>query len=233
MNPSSKDPSSQSVKVLTESEIQQRLYGKYLRVKKKKVRPSVPPVPDVPPIPPLVMVEKALPVPENQPEWTGAEILAGELKNLRQELISLRQERELLEERLKQHAQEELPSASGEMELAGWHLIGKFLSVAVLLAAIAYPVGMRMLVASPPGIPDPSPYTVQVAVYDVKPMAQRSMGYLQTLGYPAFLMDIPRIDGKSRYRVYVGRFVTKQEAEMERATLAADPRFNDSFVRFQ
>jgi len=200
----------QCVKVLTESEIQQRLYGKYLRAKEKKV-----------------------PVWESEPEWTGAEILAGELKNLREELISLRQERELLEQRLKQRVPEELPPAPPELEPAGWRLIGKFLSVVVLLAAIAYPVGMRMLVASPPGIPDPSPYTVQVAVYDVKPMAQRSMDYLQTLGYPAFLMDIPRVDGKSRYRVYVGCFVTKQEAEMERLKLAADPRFNDSFVRFQ
>ncbi len=215
MNPSSQEPSSQSVKVLTESEIQQRLYGKYLRTKEKEILP---------------VRESVL---ESEPKWTGAEILAGELKTLRQELISLRQERELLEQQLKQHVTKELPLASQELEPAGWHRIGKFLSIVVLLAAVAYPVGMRMLVASPLGTPDPSPYTVQVAVYDVKPVAQHSMGYLQALGYPAFLMDIPRVDGKSQYRLYLGRFVTKQEAEMARRKLAADPRFTDSFVRFQ
>ena len=249
MNSSFQDSSLQSVKVLTESEIQQRLYGKYLSPREKKVpTPKVPlpvhppfvAVAPPPPPRPVVMVETVSSW-EEEPEWTGAEILAGELKNLREELISLRQEREQLEQKLK----ERVPVSYGAVSLAAselrisppesgtWHLIGKVLGVVVLLAAVAYPLGMRILSASPPGIADPSPYTIQVAVYDVKPMAQQSLNYLKELGYSAFLMDIPRRDGKPRYRVYVGRFVTKEEAETARARLSADPRFTDSFVRFQ
>ncbi len=223
MSPTTKGSSSESVKVLTESEIQQRLYGKYLGRRDEK---SAPPKP-ISPTP--VTMAKAVSW-EEEPEWTGAEILAGELERLRGELISLRRERESLEQQLTQRVQVSPPV---HRKSGAWRFVGKVLGVIVLLAAIAYPVGMRILTASPPGIEDPSPYTVQVAVYDVKPMAEKSLAYLQELGYQAFLMDIPRQNGNPRYRVYVGRFVTKEEATLERARLAADPRFTDSFVRFQ
>lgn len=239
MNPSFQQSSLQRVKVLTESEIQQRLYGKYLGRKENKVVPRV----DVQlrPVSQAAVVTTNVTSLEDEPEWTGAEILAGELKSLREELISLRQEREMLERRLKQRSQVSEGSIpppapkllSTPLEFGAWRLIGKVFGVAALLAAVAYPLGMRILVASPPGIADPSPYTVQVAVYDVKSLAQRSLDYLQGLGYHAFLMDIPRRDGRPRYRIYVGRFVTKEEAQMEQARLTADPRFTDSFVRFQ
>ena len=234
MNSLSQGSSVESVKALTEFEIQQRLYGRYLSPKQKKT--SAPSSAVSAP----ATVTKTVSV-QPDPEWTGAEILAGELKNLREELISLRQEKELLEQRIKQRTTVSVVPVSisapavrpTPRQSVAWHLIGKVIGGVVLLAAIAYPVGMRILVASPPLIADASPYTVQVAVYDVKSAAQRSSDYLKELGYQAFLMDIPRQDGRSRYRLYVGRFVTKEEADTERARLAADPRFTDSFVRFQ
>ena len=42
--------------------------------------------------------------------------------------------------------------------------------------------------------------------------------------------------GRKQFRIYVGQFVTRTEAEKERQRLASDPRFSDfkdAFVRFQ
>ncbi|MBI3333271.1 MAG: SPOR domain-containing protein [Candidatus Omnitrophica bacterium] len=204
-SPSQAQPSG-GLKILKESEIQDRLYGQYLGRKRKEA--------------PLVQ-----PAAGSAPEWTGREILEGEMMRLRTELISLRKEREDLLSRLT--SPQESRSRGPILSLAKW------VGLSVLLALLGYPLGARMIQAASPPMAEPTPYTVQVAVYDVRPMAERMQEYLQGLGYTAFLSGLPNRYGKVRYRIYVGRFVTREEAELERIRLTSDPRFSDAFVKLQ
>lgn len=190
----SQETALEGIRVLTESEIQDRLYGRYLG---RRPGPKGP----------------------GQSPRTETDLLSSEVIRLRRELLSLRQERERLERRLTQ---------PGSL----WNLLGKGLGILLLVIGIGYPVGVRLLQASPTG-PEPSPYTVQVGVYDVRPAAERALNHLREFGYPAFWVELSRRDGRPRYRIYVGQFVTKEEASLEREKLIADPRFKDAFVRIQ
>ena len=227
----SKNPQ-QAPRALSESEIHDRLYGSITG--KKKPQP---------------------PFPSSEGTWTGTEILSGELKQLRSELISLREEKEILQKQMLQieiprktvsnteavrTAPVETAAVSSRMGFnaggkQGWisHLFG----VLLLLAAAGYLFGVQKLQASPSMIgADPTPYTVQVAVYDIKNRADQAVVYLGNLGYESFLIDVPRKDGKPRYRVYMGTFVTQEEADQQRTRLEGDPRFKDfkdAFVRLQ
>lgn len=169
----------------------------------------------------------------NDSVWTGSPILAGEVQRLRSELISLRKEKEALATHLQKIQQSGLAesrvleTASG----AGW--FGRLLGVLLMAGALGYWISAGMLQASP-AAGDPTPYTLQVGVYDGPVMAQRAEGLLRELGYDAFVVESPRLDGRSRYRIYVGSFVTKAEARLENDRLAADSRFQDfkdAFVR--
>lgn len=210
-------------RALSESEIHDRLYGS-ITGKKKAAGSSAP----------------------SEGTWTGTEILSGELKQLRAELISLREEKEILQKQIwkietrretvsKTEAVRTAPVETVALSRQGWlsHLFG----VLLLLAAAGYLFGVQKLQASPSMIgADPTPYTVQVAVYDIKNRADQAVVYLGNLGYESFLIDVPRQDGKPRYRVYMGSFVTQEEADQQRAHLEADPRFKDfkdAFVRLQ
>lgn len=215
--------SEQSPRALSESEIHDRLYGS-IAGKKKTAAPSAP----------------------SEGTWTGTEILSGELKQLRSELISLREEKEVLQKQIRKietgrktvsntEAVRTVPVDGVGGARQGWlsHLFGVFL----LLAAAGYLFSVQKLQASPSMIgADPTPYTVQVAVYDIKNRADQTVVYLGNLGYESFLIDAPRKDGRPRYRVYMGSFVTQEEADQVRARLEADPRFKDfkdAFVRLQ
>ena len=81
---------------------------------------------------------------------------------------------------------------------------------------------------------DPTPFTVQTAVYDTLVPAQLAVQFLGEMSYGAFLVPVARKDGKMRYRICVGSYVTKDEADLERLRLVGDPRFGyfkDAFVR--
>jgi len=112
---------------------------------------------------------------------------------------------------------------------------GTVVSLVILAGMVVYPLGFRLLQASPASmVGEITPYTVQVAVYDVETLADKAVGHLQQLGYPAFLNASPRRNGKLRYRVYLGEFVTSQEAEEQRRDFLEDarfPNFRDAFVR--
>ena len=192
-----------NVRRLSESEIQDRLYGSYLG--KRRV---------VPPKPQQVRSEA---------EWTGSEILSGELRRLRSELISLRQEKEQLSVRLEQVNR---TASSGKSGFGIGRWITRSVSAILLIGAVGYLVGGRVLQASP-AMGDATPYTVQVAVYNGRQMAEQAERFLKELGYDAFLAEIPRGRSNSRYRIYVGSFVTKAEASRESQRLAGDTRFQD------
>ncbi len=234
MKETTKGSMSTGVKVLTESDIQSRLYGRYLKEQREEEYPQVS-AQSYQAVSPQVSSEAV-----SQKEWDGIEILSGELKRLRDELILLRQEREQLEQQLKRGGQVSLTrgeatSFRGAAQRPGrlWGFLGKFVAVLAMVAGVAYPLGVQLLQASPTMMMEPSPYTIQVAVYDVKPIADQALSYLQELGYSAFMVETPRRDGRARYRLYVGQFVTKEEAGLEKAKLAADPNFSDAFVRFR
>ena len=71
---------------------------------------------------------------------------------------------------------------------------------------------------------------MQVGVYDVKPLAQRFVDVLSREGHPAFLAEVPMRSGKPRYRVYVGRYPSKAEAEAQLHRLQQHPLLAGSFV---
>ncbi len=204
-----------SAKVLTESEIQEKLYGEYFGLRRKGHSPEPGPL----------ALEKEL-----DGAWTGSEILSGELERLRCELITLREERERLAQQLLHYEVQKAGNPSAP-KVSGW--VGAIAGIFILIGMFGFPMGFRLLQASPVLAPEPSPYTVQVAVYDIRRMADRGLNLLQELGYPAFLVEFPHQSGRSRYRIYVGRFVTKIEAEQERERLSVDPRFSDAFVRMK
>ena len=191
------------VRTLSESEIQDRLYGTYAGQKRKTASPS------------------------GDSAWTGSEILSGELQRLRSELISLRQEKERLCVRLEQvqiRPPAPVPAPKFQAGMVRW--FGRVFVLALMVGALGYLAGTRVLQASP-AVGDFTPYTVQVAVYNGRETASRAQRFLNELGYDAFLMEMPRTGGAVRYRVYVGRFVTKEEAAQESQRLASDARFQD------
>ena len=192
-----------AVRCLSESEIQDRLYGSYLGRRKKVVSQT-----EV--VPSLT-------------EWTGSEILNGELRRLRSELISLRQEKEQLSVQL-EHVSRSASAGKPGIGIGRW--LARSFSLVLLLGSIGYLVGGKVLQASP-AVGDATPYTVQVAVYNGRQMAEQAENFLKELGYDAFLVEMPRARGDSRYRIYVGSFVTKEEADRESKRLAGDTRFQD------
>lgn len=260
------NPLPEGLKPLSESEIQERLYGGYRGL---RCRPS--PLRDDPSPPKPALFHKKGRKEEGKREWTGAEILYGELRRLRSELLALKKEREQIRSQMRQVGppevrRSELGSEPGGRTInltdlipqggqapeapeignsarwvspqgrtpatpawrfwaAGWVLLVGFL---------AYPLGARFLQASPPVWEDSAPYTVQVAVYDVEFMAQRAVEHLRSLGYEAFRVGMRRQNGRSRFRIYVGSFLDRRDAEALRLRLASDDRFQDfkdAFVR--
>lgn len=278
--------------ILSESEIQDRLYGAYLG-KRKKPAPSAVVVPSD-----LIRREASSSVTFAQgsaqggaapaqggpapfqggpgpsqggadPEWTGLEILTGELIDLRSELLHLKDERERLTFRLNRLKRFQRSVFSlrqifigifkGLFLSAVWFLdqmdrwwngflhqesdlmvrpvsrrLIRLCALAILVVLVAYPAGAGLLQASPMGR-EPTPYTVQVAIYDVKSYADRAVMHLRGMGYPAFLREFLRLNGRPRYRIYVGSFVTKEEAQLQWKQLASDQHFEDfqdAFVRF-
>lgn len=203
----------EGMKVLRETEIQERLYGKYLG--KSSVSSAT-------------TTSESTEMRES--EWTGEEILHGELSRLRSELIHLKKEREQLQAQLLKRSQESTLLKS-QPPRRRWRFVASLAVVTLLLAGFSLSLGVQILQASVPLTLDPTPYTVQVAVYDVIQPAYQALQHLQQRGYPAFIVEVPRKDGKPRYRIYVGRYVTKTEAAQERLKLTSDTWFSDAFVR--
>lgn len=203
MKASSQEP---MVKTLSEREIQDRLYGLYLNR-----RPENPPR------------EKPAAVPTRSPDvdWTGAEILQGELAHLRSELIVLRKERDRL-------IQEMDRSSPKSPRTFLWKRVG----ILLLILSAGYPLGAKFLSASPAAM-EPTPYTIQVAVYEARSIAEQALQLLRELDCPAFLVESVSRSGKKQFRIYVGQFVTKTEAQIEKDRLLSDPRFADAFVRIR
>jgi hypothetical protein len=199
-------PPLSAARTLSESEIQNRLYGPYFGRK----------IAAAPPVQPQTQSS-----PSADSAWTGSEILTGELRRLRSELISLRQEKERLAVRLERASQP--APAEATPGIGGW--IGKVFGFFLLLGTFGYLSGAALQAS--PSMGDFTPYTVQVAVYNGRTMADQAQKLLQELGYQAFLVEMPRGNGASQYRVYVGSFVTKEEAARESKRLEADTRFRD------
>jgi len=203
--------------VLSETEIQERLYGSYRG--QRRAAPFPRPAPVSP-----------------NAEWSGKEILSGELQRLRSELILLRDEKD----RLARQIARLVPTGPGERVWVAPPSVHRNrwpLRLAAVLAAVGlvgYWMGGRILQASPMA-GEAAPYTIQAAVYDVPTPARLAVEFLAGLSYDAFLVELPRRkDGKTRWRVCVGSFVTRQEANREKLRLLGDPRFphfKDAFVR--
>lgn len=220
------DPLGEGIGPLTEAEIQDRLYGHYFGRRKKKVQTRF--VPSQKPGGRQPSLRR-----EPDPGWPKEEVLKNELNQLRTELIVLRKEKEVLLSDLKNRRVVVEPSweVPPPQKTASASL-GKLTCIAVVLSLVGYAVGVGFIQAYPAGN-ELSPYTIQVAVYDVKPLAEQAVTYLKGLGYPAFLKESPRASGKARYRIYVGHYVTREEAEQEQERLVETATFSDAFVRFQ
>lgn len=204
---------------LSESEIQDRLYGEYHTGRRRTTTRSQGLSPTAQAPVPLVVSD----VP-----WTGQEILTHELQRLSAELSTLRQERESLATELtrRRAAPAKPPRWSAPKS---WVTVGLLLVTSAALAALCHTV---VLEAQPPlrhGAPG-ALYSVQVGVYDVKRLAEQFQAALSREGYPAFLVEGATRRGTPRYRVYVGRFASKVEAQVELDLLRLNPRMQDSFI---
>lgn len=224
---------------LDEHEIQDTLYGEYHTGRRRHAvaHPVAPP--------------PALGLPEAP--WDGTEILKRELARLTHELQALRQERERLAARvpaaalgrvvsnpLSRAAPRAAPSPAaivaapmGEPVSAARSGRGTWLVLGgVLLIAAALGAGFHVMVleANPSLLSDGRLYSVQVGVYDVKPLAARFVDMLSREGHPAFLVEQPRHLSRPRYRVYVGQYASRQDAQAELAMLQRHPLLNGSFI---
>ena len=231
------------VKILSESEIQDKLYGGYLGRRKKAAAAKAEENAGVT----RTVGTRQAAAPEAG--WTGSEILSGELERLRNELVSLRQEKDRLAvtlDQLNRSARVAPPSvvsparesveaivhkASPRLSAGGW--FGRLAIFAVVVGVSGYFAGGQILQASP-AAGDPTPFTVQTAVYDTAVPAKLAVQFLDEMSYKAYLVPVLRKDGNTRYRICVGNYVTRDEADLERLRLVGDPRFKyfkDAFVR--
>lgn len=228
------------VKILSETEIQDKLYGGYLGRRKKEAAAKAEENGGVT----RTVGTRQAAAPEAG--WTGSEILSGELERLRNELVSLRQEKDRLAVTLDQLSRSArvVPPAAKETADVIVHrassqpVSGRWFGRLAIFAAITlgvsgYFAGGQMLQASP-AAGDPTPFTVQSAVYDTVVPAQLAVQFLGEMSYKAYMVPVARKGGKTRYRICVGNYVTRDEADLERLRLVGDPRFKyfkDAFVR--
>lgn len=231
---------------LSEREIHDRLYGQYHADGRRRSAgnyeaptpiPHVTPAPVLPPSP--VAAKPPVPAAPVESAWTGQEILTKELERLSAELSMLRQEKnaladELLRRRAKPLSHPEPSTASSRPRFAAaprsWVTVGGLLVVSAAVAALCHTV---VLEAQPPLVGHSLPghiYTVQAGVYDVKILADRFLDTLSREGYPAFLAREDTRRGAPRYRVYVGRYTSKMEAQVQLDLLKRNRRLQDGFV---
>ena len=268
MTPSSTDF---ALRRLSESEIQDRLYGEYHGRRRRQTvvdtvtlaevtPPEFAPAPVERSRTTTVPVAPAVPT-VSEPCWTGEEILREELSRLTQELTTLRREQFRLESEMtrrsastpvaaapSQGAVVRLPSAAlgtptvrvmaapasrsstssvgpGLWMVAGLLIVGSAMA-AVVFHAMVLEAQPLLLGAPMPG----SLYSLQVGVYDGRPMAQQFTDQLSQAGYPAFLVERPARSGRSRYRVYVGRYTSRVEAQVQLDLLQHHSLLRDSFI---
>ncbi len=249
MTPSSTDL---ALRRLSESEIQDRLYGEYHGRRRRQTVVDTVTLAEVAP----TNVSPAPTVAE--PRWTGEEILRGELSRLTQELTTLRREQSRLESEMtrrsvsapvtsapSQGAVVRFPSAtpptptvrvmtasSGRSPVgAGLWMVAGLLIIGSAMAAVVFHA--MVLEAQPLVLGAPVPgslYSLQVGVYDGRAMAQQFADQLSQAGYPAFLVERPARSGKSRYRVYVGRYTSRVEAQVQLDLLQHHPLLRGSFI---
>lgn len=207
-----------TLRPLSESEIHDRLYGEY-HADRRRSRPVVV---DPVPLSPVTAPPGPLSEPPSERPWTGQEILGRELSRLSEELTALQQQRERLAGR--RNALRPSPSGSGV-----WVLVGALLVASAGAAVVCHSV---LLEAQPPVLAGPpgSLYSVQVGVYQGRAAADRFAQTLSQQGHAAFVMATPSRQGPPRYRVYVGRFASKVEAQVQLDRIRRDPLLKDSFV---
>ena len=87
--------------------------------------------------------------------------------------------------------------------------------------------------ASPVSSVDPSGpgFAVQVSIFDTKQEADRLAQQLVAKGYPAFVLDPARGAAKPFYRVRVGKYRNRQDAEEIQARLQKNEQFKPWIAR--
>ena len=247
MTPSSMDL---ALRRLSESEIQDRLYGEYHGRRRRQTIVDT-----------VTLAEVAPPV---ERSWTGEEILKHELVRLTQELTTLRREQSRIASEMtrrqasppvaaaaSQGAVVPLPSAApvtptvrvltatarrpvnASTASAGgalWMVAGLLIVGSAMAAVVFHAV---VLEAQPLVLSAPVPgslYSLQVGVYDGRLMAQQFIDQLSQVGYPAFLVERSTRSGRPQYRVYVGRYASRVEAQVQLDLLQRHPLLKESFI---
>ncbi len=75
------------------------------------------------------------------------------------------------------------------------------------------------------------PYTIQVMVYENKEGARKAVDDLKRRGFPAFIKENKTVSGKLQLRIYVGEFMTQEEAKSTLTMLKNNPSYYESFIR--
>ena len=77
-----------------------------------------------------------------------------------------------------------------------------------------------------PAAPPQRFWTIQVSSFRSRALAEEQKGQLAAKGFSAYLTTVQSEDGRTRYRVRVGSFATRTEAERLSDRLRADLRLN-------
>jgi cell division protein FtsN len=77
-----------------------------------------------------------------------------------------------------------------------------------------------------PPNPDPRAWTVQVGAYRTRELAEEHRKSLSVAGYDAYVTAFSSSEGTVRYRVRVGSFTTRNEAEKTASRLRAERSLN-------
>lgn len=233
------------IKVLTEKEIQEKLYGDYVRppedsriAAQRKAREQL-------------AKEKDAEYLKRKGVEEELEKLRAELEQTQREISRISKEKRSLERSLSKvmsekeaelHARPKVTIASSRTIFnVAVKIIITLLMLLVIVVASVKLISLRanrgQIKQEPAIIGERElalPYTIQVCVYEKKDEAESLVSDLEKKGYPAWLVSRTSPKGKIYHNIYIGRFATKKEASNFLDSVKDKEifkEFKDSFVK--
>lgn len=219
------------IKSLSEKEIQNQLYGKYLGRGEHKV--------EVMDSSAIVEHKDERPIEEKYDakikKEFGEELenLRAEFKHLKGEVNRLRKQREALE---RAEVGIKLPFLKtrhlvviGSIVVLSAIILTSILAVRFMFAKVS---ARKTVVAQTGGAPSKT-YTIQAYTTSKKEDADNVLQLLFSKGFPATAKEVKTPLGKTQYVIYVGEYLSKDQANATLQKLRKEREFKDSLVRMK